>query len=168
MGKVFSNLHFSPCNLMPTIAENTKKEDHKDTRHVLERNILPPPTNVRSNNEAEIRASTLWVNTNCHNIYSVYWQPMKIRVNVEHLWMLNYICETNSTLWSCSLFTRKKYMFLPSHMIGYSSWPRRGSLGNRGGHSRKGTLFKRYAQKHNVVDVSVQFNFHKARSIIFN
>jgi len=32
---------------------------------------------------------------------------------------------------------------------------KRGSLGNRGGHSRKGTLLKRYVQKHNVVDANV-------------
>jgi len=42
--------------------------------------------------------------------------------------MLNTL-ECSIIYWSCSLFTRQKYMFLPSHMVGYSSWPRKGPLG---------------------------------------
>lgn len=84
MGKVFLDLHLAPCSLMPTTSQDTtKKEDHKNTIHVLEMHILPPLANARINHEAEIRASTLWVNTNCHNIYRGHSQPMKRKVNAE-------------------------------------------------------------------------------------
>ncbi len=63
------------------------------------------------------------------HISSVHWQPMKRGVSAEHLWMHNYICWTTSTLWLCPLFTRQQCMFLPSHMVGYSSWPRGDPLG---------------------------------------